>query len=279
MTVEAAVVQYRQAMVDQIETKVSALRAMTTKEIVRNGNQATFLVNGSGTDTAVSRGVNGLIPFGNPTNTQTTVTLVEKHAPYELTGFNVFASQGDQVAGMRRASMGVINREIDLTILAALASASIDTGTSATGSVDMVQKSLAELGNNGVDISDEENLFGIITPSMLAYLRQTTEFSSSDYVDIKAYNGAVRKMLRWSGVNWATTNLISGIGTATELCYIFHRDSIGYAINSGEDMISAGYDEKQMISWSRATLYHGAALLQNSGVVQVKHDGLAYNLS
>ena len=204
MTVEAAVVQYRQAMVDQIETKVSALRAMTTKEIVRNGNQATFLVNGSGTDTAVSRGVNGLIPFGNPTNTQTTVTLVEKHAPYELTGFNVFASQGDQVAGMRRASMGVINREIDLTILAALASASIDTGTSATGSVDMVQKSLAELGNNGVDISDEENLFGIITPSMLAYLRQTTEFSSSDYVDIKAYNGAVRKMLRWSGVNFCT---------------------------------------------------------------------------
>ncbi len=41
--------------------------------------------------------------------------------PYELTGFNIFASQGDQKAIMRQASMSVINRDIDSVILTELA--------------------------------------------------------------------------------------------------------------------------------------------------------------
>jgi hypothetical protein len=103
MSIEAAQVQYRQEFVDQFEGKVSVLPHATTKETVLKGNQATFLVAGSGTDTAVTRGTNGQIPYGNPTNSQLTATLVEKHAPYELTGFNIFASQGDQKAIMRQA--------------------------------------------------------------------------------------------------------------------------------------------------------------------------------
>ena len=279
MAVEAAVIQYRQAMVAQFEQQVSILRAFCTKESVRNGNQATFLVNGSGSDTAVTRGTNGQIPYGNPTNTQVTITLVEKHAPYELTNFNIFASQGDQKAGMRKAAMSVINRDIDLTILAALASATIDTGTATTGSVALVQKALAELGNNDVDVSDEENLFAVITPSMRAYLTQTAEFSSGDYVSVKVFGGAVRKMWRWSGVNWAVSSRITNITTNNELCYMWHRDAMGYAVNLGEDSVEIGYDAKQNSSWARATIYHEAKLLQNTGIVQIKHDGSAHNLS
>src|SRR5438309_1477667 len=148
MSIEAAVTQYRQAFVDQFEGKVSALRLATTKESVIKGNTATFLVAGSGTDTAVTRGTNGLIPYGNPTNTQASATLVEKHAPYELTGFNIFASQGDQKEVMRRASMAVINRDIDLTCLAELANSTIDTGTTTTASLAMVEKAKAYLGHN-----------------------------------------------------------------------------------------------------------------------------------
>ncbi len=69
MAIEAAVTQYRQAFIDQFETRLSVLRAATTKETVSKGNTVTFLVAGSGTDTAVTRGSNGQIPYGNPTNT------------------------------------------------------------------------------------------------------------------------------------------------------------------------------------------------------------------
>lgn len=279
MPVEAAVAIYRKAMIDQFEGRSSVMRLGTTKESMSNGLTATFLVAGSGTDTAVTRGVNGQIPYGNPTNSQVTATLVEKHAPYELTGFNVFASQGDQTAVMRKNSMSVINRDIDLTILAELANATIDTGTTATASLAMVAKAKAYLGNQDVPIEEEDNMFAVITPSYRSFLEQTTEFSSGDYVDVKVLTGPTRKMWRWNGVNWMVSSRITGIGTATELCYMWHRDALGYAVNIGEENIAAGFDEKQAISWSRATIYHAAKILQNTGIVQMKHDGSSSALS
>jgi hypothetical protein len=57
---------------------------------------------------------------------------------------------------------------------------------------------------------------------------------------------------------------------------MFHRDAIGHAANSKEMDVVVDYDRKQDTSWSRATLYHGAKLLQNTGIVQMKHDGSAY---
>ena len=279
MAVEAAVVQYRQSMVDQFEQKASVLRNVCTKEAVRNGNQATVLVAGANGDTAVTRGQNGQIPYGNPQNAQTTITLVEKHAPYELTGFNVFASQGDQLAVMRQAAMSVINRDIDLVVLAALAAATIDTGVSTTASIDMIMSAKVELGNNDVDTTEADNMFAIVSPAFMGQIQQTPEFSSSDYVDFKTYSGATRKMLRWFGVNWIESARITGKATTTELCYMFHRSAIGYACNLGEDSINIGYDAKQDTSWSRATIFHGAAVLQNAGIVQMKHDGSGYDLS
>lgn len=277
--VTAAVVQYRQSMVDAFEQQSAMLRMTTTKETVRNGNQATFVVNGAGSDTAVTRGVNGQIPYGSPTNTQKTITLTEKHAPYELTDFNVFASQGDQLAGMRKHSMSVINREIDLTILATLASATIDTGAGQIASGALVQACIAELGANDVDVSDENNLFAVISPSFRGYLAQTTEFTNGDYVPMQYLGGPVRKIWRWSGVNWIVSSRITGLQGSTELCYMWHRDALGYAINLGEDSIDVGYDAKQKTSWSNATVYHGGVILQNTGIVQMVHDGSAHQFA
>jgi hypothetical protein len=279
MAVEAAKTQYRQAFVDQFETRVSLLRAAATKESMSSGQTVTFLVAGSGTDTAVTRGTNGQIPYGNPTNTQKSATLVEKHAPYELTDFNIFASQGDQLAIMRQASMSVINRDIDLVFLAELANATIDTGAYATASLAMVMKAKAYLGNNDVPVEEQDNMFAVITPSFEAYLTQTTEYASGDYVDAKVFSGPTRKVFRWLGVNWIVSSRITGVGTATELCYMYHRSAIGYSVNVGEDSVAIGYDEKQHSSWSRASVYHAAKILQNTGIVQLKHDGAAFNLS
>jgi hypothetical protein len=277
MAIEAAMVQYKKDFVPAFEQKMSLLKLTTTKETVLSGNQATFLVSGSASDTAVTRGTNGQIPYGNPTNAQSTATLVEKHAPYELTGFNVFASQGDQIKVMRNESIAVINRDIDLTLLAELANATQDYPSSAqTASLQMVLGAQAILGNNDVDVEDENNMFCVITPAFRGYLLQTTEFANGDYVDVKPFGGPARKMFRWAGINWIVSSRVTGLGTSSELCYMFHRNAIGYAINVGEEKIAAGYDEKQDVSWSRASVYHGAKILQNNGIVKITHDGSAF---
>jgi hypothetical protein len=275
MSVEAAMIQYRREFVASFEQRVSPLKMTATKESVISGNQATFLISGSGGDTAVTRGVNGQIPYGNPTNTQVTATLVEKHAPYELTSFNIFASQGDQKRIMQMSSMAVINRDIDLTVLAELANATQDFG-SGTATLNTVLGAQAILGNADIPIEEEDNMFCIVSPAFRAYLMQTTEFASGDYAEVKQFGGPARKMWRWAGINWIVSSRVTGLGTSSEICYMFHRNALGYAVRVGEESVAIGYDDKQDSSWSRATTYHAAKILQNTGIVKITHDGSGF---
>lgn len=266
---------YRQEMVNSFEQRQSLLRASVTTMANVNGNSAIFLVAGSGGATAVTRGVNGLIPARGDDLTQNTATLAEWHDLVQRTGFNIESSQGDARRIMQMSTMAVINRKIDADIIAQLDTATNDTGTTATASLAMVAKSVAILGNAEVPVEDENNMFGLITPAFHAYLMQLEAFTSSEYVEVKPFEGPVRRYRRWYGINWIVHPNLSGVGTSTEKCYIFHRDAIGHALN--KDIRSAvGYDEEQDYSWARCSIYMGSKLLQNSGVVQMKHDGSAY---
>lgn len=268
--------QYRKEFIAGFEQRQSLLRACVTNEAVIKGNVATFLVADSGAANAVTRGVNGLIPARADNLTQSSATVVEWHDLVRKTGFNVFASQGDQRRIMQETTMAVINRKIDLDVIAELDNATNDTGSAATASLAMVAKSMAILGINFVDISDSNNLFGVVTPAFMAYLMQTKEFASADYVDAKPFTGQNRQMLRWYGVNWIVHPLLTGTGTSNEKCYLFHRNAIGHATDTQGIQSPVGYDQEQDYSWARCSVYMGSKLLQNAGVVQMKHDGSAY---
>jgi len=275
MAVEAAMIQYRQEFVALFEQNDNLLRASTTKESMTQGLQATFLVSGAGGATAVTRGTNGQIPYGNPSNTQVTTTLVEKHAPNELTGFNIFASQGDQRRIMNMASMTTINQDIDLTILAELANATQDFGTG-TASLTTVIGAKVILGNNQVRTNQADKMWAVVSPAFIGYLEQIPEFSSADYVEVKPFSGPIVKTRRWAGINWIESPLVTGVGTASELCYMYHTDALGYACNSGDVKFEADYDKKQDTSWTRASVYHAAKILQNNGIIKWTHDGSAF---
>jgi len=269
------VTTYREEQIAAFEQRYSKLRVTCVQHAQIKGNSAVFQVSGSGSATAVTRGSNGLIPYSTTDNTQNTCTLIEQHAPFERTGFNIFATQGDMKAVMHKEAIGTLNRAIDQAIIDQLDTATLDTGTSATASMTMVNKAMASLGNNNVPIEEEDNMFAVVTPAFLAYLRETTEFASGDYVDVKPLVGPVRPMWRWAGVNWLMHSGLTGIGTSTEKCYMYHQTAIGHAANMKDMDVRVGYDEKQDLSWARATLFSGAKLLQNAGVVQMKHDGSA----
>lgn len=272
---------YRQEFINGFEQTQSLLRDAVTTEAIIKGNQATFLIADSGSASTVTRGVNGLIPARADNLTQVTATLTEEHDLARKTGFNIFASQGDQKRIMQETTMGVVNRKFDSQILTALASATNDTGTTATASLNLVAKSRAILGVNSVPITDG-NLYAVISPAFEAYLIQTKEFASADYVDGKPFAGNNAgfnnspKMYSWLNCMWIVSPQISGIGTSTELCYMFHKSAIGHAIDLAGLQTFVGYDEEQDYSYARTSSYMGAKLLQNSGVVQMKHDGSAF---
>lgn len=276
--------QYRQEFVAGFEDRSSVLRATTVQEAVIKGNQADFLVADSGSATAQTRGVDGLLSARADSLTQTTCTLREWHDLVRKSNFNVFASQGDQRRIMQQTTMAVINRKIDDLVIAELDTATNDTSTAAKATLDMVVWARTILGNNFVDLSDEDNIFGLISPSFDGYMMQVPEYASAQYVETKPFSGPARRFRRWMGVNWIThprlTNSVGAGGTgSSEQCFMFHRNAIGCAVDKSGLDAPVGYNEEQAYSYARVSINMGAKLLQNSGVVMMKHDGSGYAAS
>jgi len=274
--------EYRQAFIHGFEDMESRLRKTVTTHVQVKGNEAIFLVADSGSATAKTRGVNGLIPARADSLTQNTATLAEWHDLPRKTGFNVFASQGDQKRIMQETSMAVLNRKIDDDIIAQLDTATNDAGSTALkASLDMVVWAKTILGNNFVDMGDVDNIFGLISPAFDGYLMQTKEYAADNYVEIKPFGRSPMKVKRWYGVNWIvhprlTGSIGAGSTSATEQCYLFHRNAIGHAVDKERLVSLPGYNEEQDYYYVRTSGFFGSKLLQNSGVVMMKHDGSAY---
>ncbi|PAQ00912.1 phage capsid protein [Mesorhizobium mediterraneum] len=267
--------QYRQEFIAGFEFGQSMLRTTVTTEMVRQGNEAIFLVADTNDAEAVTRGVNGLIPSRADNLTQNTATLVEWHDKVRRTRFNIFGSQGDGRKIMQDGTVKVLNRKIDDLILAELNTATNDTGTATTGSLALVAKAKAILGINDVPVEEEDNMFGIMSPAMEAYLLQDDGYTSADYVDMKPLVGPARKMRRWAGINWMVHSRVPGVGTAAEKCFVYHRSSIGHAADVEAVKAIPGYNEEEDYYWARTSLFMGSKLLQNSGVTVINHDGSA----
>ncbi|RWF78991.1 MAG: hypothetical protein EOS26_03220 [Mesorhizobium sp.] len=268
--------QYRQEYIAGFESGESPLRMSVTTEFVRKGNTAEFLVADSGGAEATTRGVNGLIPARADNLTQKTATLVEWHDLARKTGFNIFASQGDQKRIMQDTTLKVMNRKIDADIITELATGTVDTGAAVTGSLTLVTKALGILGLADVPVQEQENMWGLISSAMHAYLMRDATFSSRDYVDIAPLaGGPLRRVLRWAGVNWLVHNKLPGAGTNAEKCFLYHRSAIGHACDKDTLAAVVGYDEEQDYSYARTTCFMGSELLQNGGVVVMNHDGSA----
>lgn len=269
-------IQYRQELIATFEEGMSWLRQTTVTEAVIKGNQATFLVAGSGGATAVTRGVNGLIPARADSLTQNTATLTEWHDLVRKTRFNIFQSQGDQRRLMQETTKKVLNRRIDQDIINVFDTATSNLGAATTMSLSVVAKALTTLGENEVPVEEEDKMWAVATPAVRGYLMQIPEFASADYVEMKILNGSAKRVCRWAGFNWIFHPNLSGVGTASEKCYFFHRDAVGSAFDSGEGLNTAiGYDDEQDYSYARASSFTGAVMLQQTGIVQFLHDASA----
>lgn len=266
-------IQYRQEFIAGFEQAQSLVRDTVTTEVEVKGNQATFLVADSGGANAVTRGLNGLIPARPDNLNQYVATLVEWHDLVRKTSFNIFASQGNQRQIMQQTSMGVVNRKLDQDIITELNTATQDTGAAKTADLALVMHGLTILGNNAVPL--DQNISALITPAFHAYLMQTKEFANADYVTNKPFTSALT-MYRWAGINFIVHPNLPGKGTVAEKCFLYHKDAIGNAINTGGINTAVGFDEEQDYSFARTTMYTGSKVLQNNGIVVLNHDGSAF---
>lgn len=273
--------QYRQEFIAAFEQHQSLLRDTVTTEAVIKGNTATFLVAGSGGAETSTRGVNGLIAARSDDLTTASANLTEEHDLVRKTGFNVFASQGNQRQIMQETTLAVVNRKIDNQITTIATTGTVTIGGSTTlPSVDLFQNARVKLSNASVPW--DSNITLLCQPSFLAYLEQAPEFSSADYVNLRSYAGqdpSWRDMpmaYRWRNALIIEHPNLIGKGTSSEENYLYHKSAIGHAADTAGMQAPVGYNEEQDYSFARCTMYMGAVLLQNAGVVTITADGSAY---
>ena len=273
--------QYRQEFIQAFEQHQSLLRETVTTEAVIKGNQAVFLVAGSGDADAVTRGVDGRIPARSDDNQQNTATLREWHDLVRKTGFNVFASQGNQRAIMQMTTMAVLNRKIDELIITELATGTVTIGSAATlPSVSLFQNGRVKLSNASVPW--DSNITLLCQPAFLAYLEQAPEFANANYVDVKPYAGDEPSWkdkpmaYRWRNCLIIEHPNLPGKGTSSEISLMYHKSAIGHAADTAGMESPVGYDEEQAYSWARASCNMGSKVLQNTGIVKITADGSAY---
>ena len=283
MADNAPIIQYRNEAIDTFEQNQSLIRQSVTTEAVIEGNQATFLVAGSGGAEPVTRGLDGLITARPDSNTQNTATLSEWHDLVRKTRFNIFESQGNQREIMQRTSAGVINRKVDKDIIAILDTATVQSNAAAqTADLGLVMHAKTILGNS--DVPWDMNITGLITPGFEGYLMQTAEFGSRDYVGKQpmdmadpAWRDTPRQYI-WLGVMWVVHPALTGsVGAggagSSEKCYMYHKNSIGHAYDNMD--VKGGYNDEQDYYWTRTSIFMGSVKLQNSGIVQMLHDSSA----
>ena len=273
--------QYRQETIAVYEQHVSLLRECVTTEAVIKGNTAVFLVAGSGSATAMTRGVNGLIPARADDLTQNSCTLGEWHDLVRKDGFNIFASQGNQRAVMQMTSLAVINRKIDDQIITELNTGSVTIGaTGASYNVSLFQNGRVKLSNASVPW--DSNITLLCQPAFLAYLEQAPEFAKAEYVNLRPYAGETPSWrdqpmaYRWRNCLIVEHPNLPGKGTTAEKNFLFHKASCGHAASTDGLQAMTGVNEEQDYSWARTSIYMGAKLLQNTGVVIATADGSAY---
>jgi hypothetical protein len=281
MAATAFQIQYRQEFIAGFEQSSSLLRETVTTEAVIKGNQATFLVASSGGATAVTRGVSGLIPARDDSLTQTTATLNEWHDLVRKTNFNIFASQGNQRAIMQATTMTVINRKIDEQITTLLNTGTVAIGSSVTlPSVSLVMNSMVKLQNASVPW--DSNITLLCQPAFLAYMMQTEEFTSAEFVNIRPFAGDDPNWRdRPQSYKWMNMLVIShpnlpGRGTSSEINFLYHKSAIGHAANVAGMENVVGYEEEQGYSYARCSMDMGGVLLQNAGICVITADGSAY---
>jgi hypothetical protein len=266
-------IQYRDEFVESFEQRTSYLRDTVTTEAVIKGNQARFLVTGV-SDSMSERGVDGLIPAANSTDTTATATLAEKHYRATETDFNIFAGQSDRRRILQMKGMKAVNKDIDTTIIEAALTGTVqyNSGSAITLTYGKMVDAISELCEAEVE---DDPITCVWTPKAFARILTFSEATSIDYINEKKLVEQTWRPFRFAGALHIMSNRLTGKGTATASNLVFAKSAVGHAIDVRDIRTDVGYQGEHDYSYARHSLNHGAVLLQNSGVIEVVTDDTA----
>lgn len=262
---------YKQEFVAAFEQRQSYLRDSVSSEALVNGESATFLLVGKA-DTMRQRGVDGRIPNANEIDTQVKIALKEMHHKAQVTSWDIFTAHGDRRRLLQERGMVAANKEMDSTIITALSAATAVYPTvlnAASTSIGKLVDIVSELYEQ--EVENDGMITFLWTPKAFARLQTLPQLTSVDYVDEKPLVSGQRPF-RYLGARHMIHNMLPGMGTATATCFAFHKNAIGHCVDSAGIKTEIGYNGEEDYSYARHSLFHGAGILRQEGIIKFTHD-------
>jgi len=229
---------------------------------------------------AQERSRDGDIPLAQLVLSQVSATPVEYFGgKYRIDDFDTFKSNPNVRTMQYRKSIAACHRRCDANIIAQLdASTNVQNSGSAIdfGAKGPILDWVSDLWAR--DVPMDGRVWGVVTPKGYAQMMTIDEFVSADYVMIREFDQLhglpELKAKHWAGVNWFTHTGLSGFGTATADCYIFHESAIGHQI-AGDPEVHAYYYEPQHRHETYAVMRDATKLCLDRGVEGATHDDTA----
>ena len=273
MSLNPTQVLYRDEFVASFEQRQSYLRDSVTNEAMVKGSSAIFLVTGQA-DTMKERGVDGLIPAANETDSQVTISLKEMHHRATATSFDIFGGQSDRRRILQERGMKASNKEIDDSILTSLSAAtnSYNSGSAITLTYGKLVDILSTLYANQVD--NDGQITCVWTPKAMARIMTFSQATSVDFVNTKPLVEGPQPF-KFLGAMHIMHPRITGAGTATASNYVDHKTALGHAADTAGIKTDIGYNGEHDYSYARHSIFHGSKILQNAGVLKVVTDDTA----
>lgn len=244
------------------------------------GSSATFQKAGKGTATTKAR--HGVVTTMNQDHTAVTCTLEDFYAPDYVDKLDEAKTNINEREVIAVGGAWAIGRKVDEQIITAL-DTTTETMTLTVTSIAAIRASFIQFTEEAWanDVPNDGQVYGLLTPRAWSQLSLLQEFTNSQWVgpdnmQFKEGVPSVQKWREWNGVKWKKHTGLSGVGTSSAKCFIYHKTAVGYgagahAVNNAEnDSIRADFwwnGERQ--AWLVThCMSGGACLIDGMGVIE-----------
>jgi len=220
----------------------------------------------------------GEVPLSIPAHSYADAEMVDKYARVAIQKLDLTKLSTNVRQGYAKRLGDAANRRIDNQVVAALDSGGATNVINSGGSGNLTRAIALELQEsfNVNEVPDDGMRFCAITPRAHSHLMTITEYKDADIIgfDDLPYNSGAphgRKYRNWLGINWFTTNRLTGAATAACKMYGWHYSAVGHGINSDVEA-DWGWCTKSQMWDGVVSLSMGAVVIDDAGVFQILVD-------
>ena len=257
---------YIAEMKDVFQRRGSQLREAVRPKTEVIGSTAVFPTIGKGTATTKSR--HGTITPMNQTHAAPSCTIADFYAGDWVDKLDEAKTNVNERDAIARGGAMALGRKVDdqiTTVFDATTQTVITLTVTSKATILATALQFAEAAWDN-DVPNDGMVFAAVTARYWSQLMLLEQFNRSEFVGtdgLKFVSGPASgyRWTNWMGIKWKMQTGLPGAGTATAKNFIWHYDSVGYAVAAAAGNVAGNDAVNNLMSGQ-------ACLIDDTGVIE-----------